>query len=168
MASGHILVVSGDDRWRRVLEVILRLGGATTVSRRSIADALGDGAKRGVRAVLLDLGDMASPEEVVAIRRMAREGRKPIVIILPERLAGERERFASDGATVLVRPYRPSELYRALGLAADRPTAPPVPATTDGAAPASTDAADLDAVTAQDADLERRTAADEPVSVDGS
>lgn len=167
MASGHILVVSGDDRWRRVLEVVLRLGGATTVSRRSIADALDDGARRGVRAVLLDLGEMASPEELAAIRRTAREGRKPTVIILPERLAGERERFASDGATVLVRPYRPSELYRALGLAADRPTAPPVP--TDAvAAPASTDAADPDAPSAPDADLERRTAADEPVSVDGS
>jgi len=38
----------------------------------------------------------------------------PAVVILPERLVGERERFVPIGATVLVRPYRPSDLYAAL------------------------------------------------------
>jgi hypothetical protein len=35
-------------------------------------------------------------------------------VILPERLAAQSEAFAAAGATVLVRPYRPSELYAAL------------------------------------------------------
>ena len=35
-------------------------------------------------------------------------------MILPERLAAQSESFAAAGATVLVRPYRPSELYAAL------------------------------------------------------
>jgi hypothetical protein len=35
-------------------------------------------------------------------------------VILPERLATQSEAFAAAGATVLVRPYRPSELYAAL------------------------------------------------------
>ena len=56
----------------------------------------------------------------------------PAVVILPERLAAERERFAAAGATVLVRPYPPSELYAALPpaptavaeVADARPTAP--------------------------------------------
>ena len=38
----------------------------------------------------------------------------PAIVILPERLAAERERIAAAGATVLVRPYRPSELQAAL------------------------------------------------------
>ena len=114
VAAGQILVVSADERWLRVLEVTLRLGGADTVSRRSAREALslasGDPV---VSALVLDLAQ-ATPDELEVARGLLGHSDLPAVVILPERLATQSEAFAAAGATVLVRPYRPSELYAAL------------------------------------------------------
>ena len=114
VADGQILVVSADERWLRVLEVTLRLGGADTVSRRSAREALslasGDPV---VSAIVLDLAQ-ATADELEVARGLLGHSDLPAVVILPERLAAQSEAFAAAGATVLVRPYRPSELYAAL------------------------------------------------------
>jgi DNA-binding response OmpR family regulator len=110
-----VLVVSPDERWLRVLEVTVRLGGHRTVSRRSVPDALrvreGDVAPR---AVVIDLRARWSSDEVDAVRALLEGSTVPAIVILPERLESERDRVASAGATVLISPYRPSELYAAL------------------------------------------------------
>ena len=114
MDDGQVLIVSPDDRWLRVLEVTLRLGGHQTVSRRSVSEALRLRAGDTARAIVLDLGVDSTAGEVDAVRALLGESALPAVVILPERLGHERETFAAAGATVLVRPYRPSELYAAL------------------------------------------------------
>jgi DNA-binding response OmpR family regulator len=114
VASGQVLVVSADERWLRVLEVTLRLGGADTVSRRSARDAFSlAGGDSSMSAIVLDLAQ-ASGDELEVARGLLGHSPLPAVVILPERLAGQSESFAAAGATVLVRPYRPSELYGAL------------------------------------------------------
>ena len=119
MASGQVLVVSADERWLRVLEVTLRLGGADPISRRSAREALNLAAVEAiVSAIVLDLAQ-AGPDELEIVRGLLGHNSLPAVVILPERLAEQREAFAAAGATVLVRPYRPSELYAALGIAED-------------------------------------------------
>jgi CheY-like chemotaxis protein len=112
--SGQVLVVSADERWLRVLEVTLRLGGVDTISRRSAREALSlaDG-EAGVSALVLDLAQ-ATGDELDVVRGLLGQSSLPAVVILPERLASHSEPFAGAGATVLVRPYRPSELYAAL------------------------------------------------------
>ena len=112
--SGQVLVVSADERWLRVLEVTLRLGGVDTISRRSAREALSlaDG-EAGVSALVLDLAQ-ATGDELDVVRGLLGQSSLPAVVILPERLAAHSEPFAAAGATVLVRPYRPSELYAAL------------------------------------------------------
>jgi len=113
--GGQVLIVSPDERWLRVLEVTLHLGGHQTVSRRSVTEALrlraGDDSPR---ALVLDLGVDSTAGEVDAVRELLGQSGLPAVVILPERLGSQREAFAAAGATVLVRPYRPSELYAAL------------------------------------------------------
>ncbi len=114
MAAGQVLVVSADERWLRVLEVTLRLGGAETISRRSAREALSlAGGDSGVAAIVLDLAQ-ATADELEVARGLLGHSALPAVVILPERLAAQSEPFAAAGATVLVRPYRPSELYAAL------------------------------------------------------
>lgn len=114
--GGQVLIVSPDERWLRVLEVTLHLGGHQTVSRRSVTEALrlraGDDRPR---ALVLDLGVDSTAGEVDAVRELLGQSDLPAVVILPERLGSQRDAFAAAGATVLVRPYRPSELYAALG-----------------------------------------------------
>jgi DNA-binding response OmpR family regulator len=114
VAAGQVLVVSADERWLRVLEVTLRLGGVETISRRSAREALsvasGDAL---VSAIVLDLAQ-ATADELEVARGLLGQSALPAVVILPERLASQGEAFAAAGATVLVRPYRPSELYAAL------------------------------------------------------
>lgn len=114
VASGQVLVVSADERWLRVLEVTIRLGGVETISRRTAREALivarGD---TSVAAIVLDLAQ-ATSEELDLARGLLSESTIPSVVILPERLAEQREPFAAAGATVLVRPYPPSHLYAAL------------------------------------------------------
>jgi DNA-binding response OmpR family regulator len=113
--GGQVLIVSPDERWLRVLEVTLHLGGHQTVSRRSVTEALrlraGDDSPR---ALVLDLGVDSTAGEVDAVRELLGQSDLPAVVILPERLGSQRDAFAAAGAIVLVRPYRPSELYAAL------------------------------------------------------
>ena len=62
----------------------------------------------------MDLGAQPSANELDDVRGLVRDNALAAVVILPERLAAEQERFTAVGAAVLVRPYRPSELYAAL------------------------------------------------------
>lgn len=116
VAPGQVLIVSADERWLRVLEVTIRLGGAETISRRSVGDALRSPALEGQQPteIVVDLAAQATPDELDDVRGLVKDNALPAVVILPEGLAEERERFESVGGTVLVRPYRPSELYTAL------------------------------------------------------
>ena len=110
-----VLIVSPDERWLRALEVTIRLGGYRVISRRSLADVLrvrdGDDLPQ---AMVFDLGANWTAQELESVRSLIAETTIPAVVILPERLAAERERVAAAGATTLIRPYRPSELFAAL------------------------------------------------------
>jgi hypothetical protein len=116
VALGQVLIVSADERWLRVLEVTIRLGGAETISRRSVGDALRSPIVEGQQPteIIVDLAAQTTPDELEDVRGLVKDNALPAVVILPEGLEAERERFADVGATVLVRPYRPSELYAAL------------------------------------------------------
>ena len=94
----------------------IRLGGAETISRRSVSAALRTPAAEGQHptAIVVDLGAQTSTEELDDVRALVDANSLPALVILPEGLAAERGRFVDVGATVLVRPYRPSELYAAL------------------------------------------------------
>ena len=132
---GQVLVVSADERWLRVLEVTLRLGGAETVSLRSARDAFSlAGHDSSMSAIVLDLAQ-ATGDELEVARGLLGHSPLPAVVILPERLAAQQESFAAAGATVLLRPYRPSELYAAL-----RITEADLPADADVAAATAADA----------------------------
>lgn len=116
MSDRHVLVVSPDERWLRVLEVTLRLGGFTPMARRSVVDALRVRSDDDPpRAIVLDLGPDSTTNEVQAVREVLGTSDLPAVVILPERLAAQRAAFSATGAAVLVRPYQPSALYAALG-----------------------------------------------------
>ena len=110
-----VLIVSPDERWLRALEVTIRLGGYRVISRRSLADVLrvrdGDHLPQ---AMVFDLGANWTTEELESVRSLIAETTIPAVVILPERLASERDRVAEAGATTLIRPYRPSELFAVL------------------------------------------------------
>ena len=124
MASPPVLVIGTDDRWLRVLEVTLRLGGFTPVVRRSLADAerlRGDDDR--LHAVIFDLEADSAVEEARAARRLHEELQIPVIIVLPETLADEQEMFTDAGLRVLVRPYPPSALFEALA----GPSAPQAP-----------------------------------------
>jgi hypothetical protein len=116
VASGEVLIVSADERWLRVLEVTVRLGGAQTISRHSVGEALRIRAVDGQHptAIVVDLGAQTTANELDDVRGLVQDNTLPAVVILPERLVAERERLTADGATVLFRPYRPSDLYAAL------------------------------------------------------
>lgn len=117
-----VLIVAPDERWGRVLEITVRLGGYLPVPRRSTHDALR--VREGERppvAIVFDLGDRWTAEELEAVHGLLVASAVPAVVILPKRLAEERERIVGVGATVLMRPYAPSEIYAAL--AAGRPPA---------------------------------------------
>jgi DNA-binding response OmpR family regulator len=115
LSSDHVLVVSPDERWLRVLEVTLRLGGFQPLMRRSVVEALRTRAgDEQPRAIVLDLGTDTTPKEVDSIREILGESTLPAIVILPERLDHQREVFRATGAQVLVRPYAPSALYAAL------------------------------------------------------
>lgn len=110
-----MLIVSPDERWLRALEVTIRLGGYRVISRRSLADVLrvrdGDDLPQ---AMVFDLGANWTAEELESVRSLVAETTIPAVVILPERLASERDRVAATGARTLIRPYRPSELFAVL------------------------------------------------------
>lgn len=132
VAREQVLIVSADQRWLRVLEVTIRLGGAETISRRSVGEALRGSAIEGEppTAIVVDLGAQSTPDELEDVRGLVNENSLPAVVILPDGLAAESDRFASAGATVLIRPYRPSELYAALwpdGIRGSMPAKAPSP-----------------------------------------
>ena len=116
MGLAPVVVISPDERWLRVLEITLRLGGFQPVARRSIRDAmhLRSGEERP-SAVVLDLGADSEAGDVEAARQLLADPGVRMVVILPERLAPDRGRIEQSGVAVLVRPYPPSALYRALG-----------------------------------------------------
>jgi DNA-binding response OmpR family regulator len=131
LSSDHVLVVSPDERWLRVLEVTLRLGGFEPLMRRSVVEALRTRAgDERPRAIVLDLGTDTTPREVDSIREILGENTLPAIVILPERLDSQREVFRATGAQVLVRPYAPSALYAAL-----RPGSSGAAAESDGSSP---------------------------------
>ena len=128
MNGEHVLVVSPDERWLRVLEVTLRLGGFAPITRRSVAEALRLRADdSAAAAIVLDLGPDSTAREVEATRTVLGESNLPAVVILPERLGAQQDAFRATGATVLVRPYAPSALYAAL-----RPRTPAIGAEAAG------------------------------------
>jgi hypothetical protein len=137
VASEQVLIISADERWRRVLEVTVRLGGAETISRHSVGDALHIPGLEGQHptSIIVDIAAQTTASELDDVRSLVEANTLPIVVVLPELLVAERDRFVAVGATVLVRPYRPSELFRALwpdksvGLGAD--TGPDEPLTVD-------------------------------------
>jgi DNA-binding NtrC family response regulator len=110
-----VLVVSPDERWLRVLEVTLRVGGFTPIARRSVVEALRqrEGDDRP-QALVLDFGTESTSREVEAVREVLGSGDLPAIVILPERLSQQQEAFRASGVKVIVRPYPPSALYRAL------------------------------------------------------
>lgn len=127
-----VLIVSPDERWLRVLEVTIGLGGHRTISRRSVGDALRVRAgETPPQAIVFDLGANWTAQELEAVRALLAETAVPAIVILPQRLESERDRVVAAGATVLIRPYPPSELYAALppaGTSAVTPSEPDMPA----------------------------------------
>jgi len=115
MGAVPVLVIAPDERWLRVLEVTLKLGGFQPVARRSIEEArhLRSGDERA-RAVVLDLGADSNASDLDAIRQLLDDVSLPMVVILPERMGPDRARFEAVGASVIVRPYPPSALHAAL------------------------------------------------------
>jgi DNA-binding response OmpR family regulator len=123
-----VLVIAPDERWLRVLEVSLKLGGFVPIARRSIDEASrsrsGD-ARAPV--VVLDLGADSRAADLATIRELLGDSALPMVVILPQRLDVARDQFERAGASVVVRPYQPSVLYAAIRAA--------VPEGTRGAMP---------------------------------
>jgi ActR/RegA family two-component response regulator len=116
VSDRHVLVVSPDERWLRVLEVMLRLGGFVPMARRSVIDALRVRSDDDPpHAIVLDLGPDSTTNEVQAVRDVLGSSDLRAVVILPERLSAQKTAFSATGAVVLVRPYAPSALYAALG-----------------------------------------------------
>jgi DNA-binding NtrC family response regulator len=115
VSSPFVLVVSPDERWLRVLEVTLRVGGFTPIARRSVVEALRqrEGDDRPT-ALVLDFGTESTAREVEAVREVLGSGDIPAIVILPERLNQQRQAFEGSGVKVIVRPYAPSVLYKAL------------------------------------------------------
>jgi DNA-binding response OmpR family regulator len=133
LSSDHVLVVSPDERWLRVLEVTLRLGGFQPLMRRSVVEALRTRAgDEQPRAIVLDLGTDTTPKEVDSIREILGESSLPAIVILPQRLDAQRDVFRATGAQVLVRPYAPSALYAALRPEAVDSAGEPGPSTPSG------------------------------------
>jgi DNA-binding NtrC family response regulator len=119
-----VLVIAPDERWLRVLEVSLKLGGFVPIARRSIDEASRSrsGDERAP-VVVLDLGADSKAGDLASIRELL--GGDPtlrMVVILPQRLETVRDQFEGAGASVLVRPWQPSTLYAAIRAAGQRGT----------------------------------------------
>jgi len=121
-----VLVIAPDERWLRVLEVSLKLGGFVPIARRSIDEASRSrsGDQRAL-VLLLDLGADSRAADLVTIRELLGDAALPMVVILPQRLEAGREQFERAGASVVVRPYQPSTLYAAVRAALPAPIASP-------------------------------------------
>jgi len=117
-----VLVIAPDERWLRVLEVSLKLGGFVPIARRSIDEASRSrsGDERAP-VVVLDLGADSKAGDLASIRELL--GGDPslrMVVILPQRLETVRDQFEGAGASVIVRPWQPSTLYAAIRAAGQR------------------------------------------------
>jgi DNA-binding response OmpR family regulator len=121
-----VLVIAPDERWLRVLEVSLKLGGFVPIARRSIDEASRwrSGDERA-SVVVLDLGADSRAPDLATIRDLLGDAALPMVVILPQRLEAGREQFERAGASVVVRPYQPSTLYAAIRAVLPAPVAPP-------------------------------------------
>jgi len=118
-----VLVIAPDERWLRVLEVSLKLGGFVPIARRSIDEAgrsrMGD---ERAPVVVLDLGADSKAGDLARIRDLLGDPLLRMVVILPQRLETVRDQFEGAGASVLVRPWQPSTLYAAIRAAGQRGT----------------------------------------------
>jgi DNA-binding NtrC family response regulator len=110
-----VLVIAPDERWLRVLEVSLKLGGFVPIARRSIDEAsrFRSGDERAP-VVVLDLGADSKADDLARIREMLGDPSQRMVVILPQRLESFRAEFEGAGASVIVRPWQPSTLYAAV------------------------------------------------------
>jgi DNA-binding response OmpR family regulator len=110
-----VLVIAPDERWLRVLEVSLKLGGFVPIARRSIDEAsrFRSGDERAP-VVVLDLGADSNAGDLVRIREMLGDPSLRMIVILPQRLESVRMEFEGAGASVIVRPWQPSTLYAAV------------------------------------------------------
>ncbi|HYU49794.1 MAG TPA: hypothetical protein VEO91_07715 [Candidatus Limnocylindria bacterium] len=115
MGAVPVLVIAPDERWLRVLEVSLKLGGFVPIARRSIDEAsrFRSGDERAPVTVL-DLGADSRAADLATIRDLLGDPSMPTVVILPQRLDAIRDEFERAGASVVVRPYQPSTLYAAI------------------------------------------------------
>ena len=118
MTGVPVIVVAPDDHALRMLDVTLRLGGFASMPRSSVDDArrLRNGDPRPL-AVVIDLRDRALPLEGADVRTLQDELRVPVVVIVGDDPAVDRGGYERAGARVLVDPYPPAELYRAVGRA---------------------------------------------------
>jgi len=53
--------------------------------------------------------------EVIGVAMKREHPETRMIVVLPGRMADEQSAFKAVGAQVLIRPYAPSELYKALG-----------------------------------------------------
>jgi len=130
VVSATVLIIAPDERWLRVLEATLKLGGYQPIARRSVDEALrlrvGD---EQPMAVVLDLGADSGGGALDSIQTLLRERnvlsspRSKVVVILPELLGDLRTELEGTDVEVVVRPYPPSRLYAALGPAVIGPAA---------------------------------------------
>lgn len=139
MVGATVLIIAPDERWLRLLEAMLKLGGYQPIARRSVDEAVRLRASdQQPMAVVLDLGPDSGSSEVESIRALLTEhnvlrGHSTLVVILPELLGELRSELIRTGVEVLVRPYPPSRLYAAIGPAAVGPAASgPAPDEEDG------------------------------------
>jgi DNA-binding response OmpR family regulator len=118
-----VLVIAPDERWLRVLEVSLKLGGFVPIARRSIDEAgrsrMGD---ERAPVVVLDLGADSKAGDLARIRDLLGDPSLRMVVILPQRLETVRDQFEVAGASVIVRPWQPSTLYAAIRAVGQRGT----------------------------------------------
>ena len=114
MTPPHILVVAADDHRMRSLDATLRLGGFTSLPRRSVAEArrLRAGTARP-DAVLVDLeGEPETGPDL--LRELVDEVGVPVVAVLAAGSALDPSGFLVPGVRLLVEPYEPTTLYAAL------------------------------------------------------
>jgi hypothetical protein len=109
-----VVVVAVDERALRVLEITIRLGGYQPLARRTIEEAtrVREGEAAPV-ATVVELRDLDG-DELAELAALVEGAAAPVAVIVPQPFAAERERVAAVGATVLVHPYRPSDLYALL------------------------------------------------------
>ena len=99
----------------------MKLGGYQPIVCRSVDDALRlPASDERPTAAVIDLGldsgtlDVRTMRVLLVGHDLLQDEQPNVVVILPESLSHSREALRLEGATVLVRPYPPSELYAAI------------------------------------------------------